>query len=266
MHLCKKKNYLTMMKKSIFLLLLLSAICCAQAQVNVQLHRDFGRTLYSDQEHERPQVTTTVEVLKPDRWGTTYFFVDMDYLSDGVSGVFMKFTRDFTLARLSANSALVTHWEYNGGMQSIKSNFYGNRFQHSLVGGLGWTWHSNDFSKTYLVNLGYRQHFKDHTHEGFAGFHANQVWKIDFGHRRFTFNGFSEVWYNKTPMGKISFLTEPQFWVNLNTLKGMEGANLSLGTEVEMSNNFIYANWLYNPLLKHQTFYMNPTLAMKWTF
>ena len=254
------------MKKIFSLFVLLFVAVVGQAQVNVQLHRDFGRTLNSDQESERPKVTTTVEVLHPDRWGTTYFFVDMDYLSDGVSGVFMKFTRDFTLARLSANSSLVTHWEYNGGMQSIKSNFYGNRFQHSLVGGLGWMWHSNDYAKTYLVNLGYRQHFKDHTHEGFAGFHANQVWKIDFGHRRFTFNGFSEIWYNKTPMGKISFLTEPQFWLNLNTLKGMDGVNLSLGTEVEISNNFIYANWLYNPMLEHQTFYVNPTLAMKWTF
>ena len=46
----------------------------------------------------------------------------------------------------------------------------------------------------------------------------------------------------------------------------MEGVNLSLGAEVEISNNFIYANWLYNPMLNHQTFYMNPTLAMKWTF
>ena len=64
----------------------------------------------------------------------------------------------------------------------------------------------------------------------------------------------------------MTFLTEPQFWVNLNTLRGMDGVNLSLGTEVEISNNFIYANWLYNPTLSHQKFFVNPTLAMKWTF
>ena len=254
------------MKKFILPFMLLLVAATLQAQVNVQLHRDFGRTLNSDQESERPNVTTTVEVLHPDRWGTTYFFVDMDYLSDGVAGVFMKFTRDFTLTQVSRQSALVAHLEYNGGMQSAKSSYYGNRMQHSLVAGLGWTWHSPDYAKTYLVNVGYRQHFKDHSHEGFAGYHVNQVWKIDFGHRRFTFNGFSELWYNKTPMGKVTFLTEPQFWVNLNTLRGMDGVNLSLGTEVEISNNFIYANWLYNPTLSHQKFFVNPTLAMKWTF
>jgi len=254
------------MKKAYCVLVLMFLALTVHAQVNVQLHHDFGRALNSDQESGRPKVTTTVEVLKPDKWGTTYFFIDMDYLSDGVSGVFMKFTRDFTLAKISSHSSLVTHWEYNGGMQSVKSTYYGNRFQHSLVGGLGWTWHNDDFSKTYLVNVGYRQFFKDHSHEGFSGYHVNQVWKIDFSHRRFTFNGFSEIWYNKTPMGNFSFLTEPQFWFNLNTLKGMNNINLSLGSEVEISNNFIYADWLYNPLLESKKFFVNPTVAVKWTF
>ena len=222
------------MKKLFLPFMLLFVAATLQAQVNVQLHRDFGRTLNSDQESERPNVTTTVEVLHP--------------------------------MQVSRQSALVAHLEYNGGMQSAKSTYYGNRMQHSLVAGLGWTWHSPDYAKTYLVNVGYRQHFKDHSHEGFAGYHVNQVWKIDFSHRRFTFNGFSELWYNKTPMGKVTFLTEPQFWVNLNTLRGMDGVNLSLGTELEISNNFIYANWLYNPTLSHQKFFVNPTLAMKWTF
>ena len=35
-------------------------------------------------------------------------------------------------------------------------------------------------------------------------------------------------------------LSEPQFWFNLNTLKGMKDVNLSLGTEVEISNNFVW--------------------------
>ena len=37
--------------------------------------------------------------------------------------------------------------------------------------------------------------------------------------------------------GKMILLSEPQFWFNLNTLKGMKDVNLSLGTEVEISNN-----------------------------
>ena len=55
-------------------------------------------------------------------------------------------------------------------------------------------------------------------------------------------------------------LTEPQLWYNLNTLKGMDGVNLSIGTEWEISSNFVYNT--YND----KSFFFNPTLAVKWTF
>lgn len=61
--------------------------------------------------------------------------------------------------------------------------------------------------------------------------------------------------------GKLILLSEPQFWVNLNTLKGMQGVNLSLGTEVEISNNFVWNN-----KGKNNKFYAIPTIAAKWTF
>ncbi|MBQ7180130.1 MAG: DUF5020 family protein, partial [Bacteroidaceae bacterium] len=35
--------------------------------------------------------------------------------------------------------------------------------------------------------------------------------------------------------------------------------NLSIGTEWEMSNNFIFYEW------GDKSFYFNPTLALKWT-
>ena len=56
-------------------------------------------------------------------------------------------------------------------------------------------------------------------------------------------------------------LSQPQFWVNLNTLKGMDGVNLSLGTELEFSNNFVFNNKGEN-----DKFYLIPSLAAKWTF
>jgi hypothetical protein len=61
--------------------------------------------------------------------------------------------------------------------------------------------------------------------------------------------------------GKLIVLSEPQFWVNLNALKGWEGINLSLGTEVELSNNFVFDNEGNN-----NKFYAIPTVAAKWTF
>lgn len=50
-------------------------------------------------------------------------------------------------------------------------------------------------------------------------------------------------------------MSEPQLWYNLNTVKGLEKFNLSVGTEVEISNNFVAAG-----------FFAIPTAAVKWTF
>ena len=76
------------MKKVLLIaLLFLSLPIMAQ---NVQLHYDFGRSLYNDldktaESNGRAALTTTVEMFRPDKFGSTFFFVDMDY-NKGVSG------------------------------------------------------------------------------------------------------------------------------------------------------------------------------------
>ena len=67
--------------------------------------------------------------------------------------------------------------------------------------------------------------------------------------------------YDPDVKGNFILLSQPQFWVNLNALKGMNGVNLSLGTEVEVSNNFVF-----NDKGDNDKFYVTPTLAVKWTF
>ena len=62
---------------------LLAVVAGAQ---NIQLHYDFGSALYHSLD-TRPKVTTTVEMFRPDRWGSTYFFIDMDYTKNGARGV-----------------------------------------------------------------------------------------------------------------------------------------------------------------------------------
>ena len=56
-------------------------------------------------------------------------------------------------------------------------------------------------------------------------------------------------------------MAEPQLWFNMNTLKGWKDINLSVGTEVEISNNFIW-----NSRGENNRFYAIPTVAAKWTF
>ena len=46
---------------------------------------------------------------------------------------------------------------------------------------------------------------------------------------------------------------EPQFWYNVTP-------HLSFGSEIEISNNFVYNT--YND----KSFFINPTIAAKWNF
>ena len=60
---------------ALFCLFLLSVGIGLRAQ-NIQLHYDFGRSLYDKDLKDRPVLTSTVEKFHHDKWGSTYFFVD----------------------------------------------------------------------------------------------------------------------------------------------------------------------------------------------
>ena len=76
------------MRKLIAALVVLLATTQLQAQ-NLQLHYDLGHTLNSNLSG-RPSVTTTIEMFKPDKWGSTFFFADIDYYHDGVAGAYWE--------------------------------------------------------------------------------------------------------------------------------------------------------------------------------
>ena len=102
------------MKKSFIMLLLLLLTLGATAQ-NVQLHYDLGHSLYKDLTN-RPSVTTTVEMFKPDKWGSTFMFTDIDYQREGVAGAYWEISREFNLTK---NKQWAAHIEYNGGLTKI---------------------------------------------------------------------------------------------------------------------------------------------------
>lgn len=75
---------------------------------------------------------------------------------------------------------------------------------------------------------------------------------------KFTFSGFADVWSEKvfwTGNRHIVFLVEPQLWYNFNS-------KFSAGTEIELSNNFIYSDLSD----RNDKFFVNPTLAVKYNF
>ena len=133
-------------------------------------------------------------------------------------------------------------------------------FQHAALIGPAYNGHSADFSKTWSVQLMYKQFFKSYDYtRSYASFQLTGVWGLTFANKKCTFSGFIDFWRGENwraghdGHGMLVFLTEPQFWYNANE-------HLSLGTEIEISNNFIYNT--YND----KSFFINPTLAVKWNF
>lgn len=231
---------------------------------NIQLHYDLGHNMYKGANGKdlsaRGAVTTTVEMFRPDAGGSTFFFVDMDYMNTadgkaGVLGAYWEIAREFNFWQDSKVNWLSAHVEYNGGCNTAAGSF-----NNAWLVGPTYSGHSKDFSKTWSLSVLYKLIPGTIGLDGGKQPHSFQVtgvWGINFAHGWCTFSGFFDFWKEaRIWQGtEYIFLTEPQFWVNFNQIKGMEKINLSLGTEVEISNNFV-----------NKGFYCVPTLAAKWTF
>lgn len=246
------------MKKLLLIAAFIAFNLTAMAQ-NIQFHYDFGRSLYSEldkteQSLGRPTLTTTVEMFRPDSYGSTFFFVDMDY-STGVKGAYWEISRELCFWQQSKWNWLSVHVEYDGGMNSTAGSFNDSW----LLGGT-YSGHSNDFSKTWSLSLMYKYIPNTLDTKGEKQEHNFQitgVWGINFAQGWGTYSGFVDFWreHRAWQDTEYIFLSEQQLWLNLNKMEGWDKINLSIGTEVEFSNNFV-----------DKGFYAIPTLAAKWTF
>ena len=114
-----------------------------QAQ-NVQLHYDFGRHIYPDQEGDRQSLTMTLEQFKADQWGSWFYFVDIDLSRKFVEGAYTEISREFKLGKQSPFAA---HVEFDGGLSRTMS------FQQAALAGFAYNGHTADFSKTWSLLL-----------------------------------------------------------------------------------------------------------------
>ena len=85
------------MKKQILFAMLLLMGMAVQAQ-DVQLHYDFGRNIYPDEEAGRQKVTMTLEQFKADKWGSWFYFVDIDFSRKFTEGAYAEISREFNLS------------------------------------------------------------------------------------------------------------------------------------------------------------------------
>ncbi len=233
------------MRKLFFVAILLCSWVVLKAQ-NIQLHYDFGRTIYSTEESSRQKVTMTLEQFKADKWGSWFYFVDIDFSRKFTESAYTEISRELNIGK----KGFAGHVEYNGGLNK------GGSFQQAgLIGG-AWNGHNADFSTTYSVQVLYKHYFKsyDNTHS-YASAQLTGVWSTTFANRALTFAGYIDFWRGEAANGhgQLVIQSEPQLWYNATEY-------LSIGTEIEISDNFIYNT------ANNKSFFVNPTIGLKWKF
>jgi hypothetical protein len=236
------------MKKFFFFVLTALVALTTQAQ-NIQLHYDFGRNIYSGEEAGRQKVTITLEQFKADKWGSWYYFVDVDLSNHFTESAYTEISREFNLGKQSPFAA---HVEFDGGLNRTMS------YQQAGLIGAAYNGHTADFSKTWSVQLLYKQFFKsyENTHS-YASAQLTGVWGMDFFNKKLRFSGFIDFWRGEKAdsHGCLVILSEPQLWYNITD-------HFSVGTEWEFSNNFVFNE---DPE-SSKTFFLNPTVGVKWNF
>ncbi len=139
------------MKRILFTVAFVGMMMAVNAQ-NVQLHYDMGK--------DRGYLTSTVEMFKPDNWGSTFFFIDMDYSSDarnvnnGVSLAYWEIARAF---KWTENQKFQPRIEYNGGVFKLDGDetpFI--PIENCWLAGIEMTFASADFSKILTLQANYK--------------------------------------------------------------------------------------------------------------
>ena len=239
------------MKKILLSALLFIACLPMFAQLNVQMHYDLGKAIYGDELSNRPLFTATVENFKADKWGNTFFFIDLDFGDNTMKSVYAEFAREFNLGK----SPFAAHVEYNGGLSGFGS------YNDAYLAGAAWNWANKDFSKTFSFQLLYK-HLANQPSSNKHSWQLTTVWGIHFANGLCSFTGFADLWHDNSVTGNLIFCSEPQFWFNLNALEGVDdNFKLSVGGELELTKNMV---WPADGL--NDNFYAIPALGVKWTF
>ena len=239
------------MKKILFSALMLVATLPMLAQLNVQMHYDFGQTIYGEKLGSRPHLTATIENFTADKWGSTFLFVDADFADKQIASAYTEFARELRFWE----APFAAHIEYNGGLSG------GFSYNDAYLAGAAWNWANKDFSKTFSAQLLYK-YLANRPAEYRNSCQLTTVWGIRFADGLYSINGYTDLWLDRTIKGGWMFSSEPQFWVNLNKLdKVDDDFNLSVGAEVELSRGLVYNN-----LGSNECFYAIPTLGIKWVF
>lgn len=227
---------------------------------NVQIHYDLGSYLYPNAQTGRPNMTTTVEYKGPDRYGDTFYFVDMAFQSGGAVQANWKFLRNLRFW----DAPLSVHLRYDGGLRFRNTSAENPSGTPAIAMNdaffTGATYHYFSQDRKLMLNLiaAYKYikgHNTPHNWEGTV------VWNYTPGRGVFNATGFATLWQEKTARPgwmetNYKFMSQPQFWCNLYNINGVsKELRLSIGSEIRVSCNVDARQWL-----------VIPTLALRWNF
>ena len=239
------------MKRCVLTAIVAFVATVAAAQLNIQLHYDLGDALYGKQLSNRQHWTATIENYSVDPWGSTYFFLDANFGENVLESAYTEISRGLKFW----DAPVAVQVEYNGGLSNTGS------YSDAYMLGAAYNWANKDFSRTFTAQAFYRYQAKDRCGSKHT-WQLTGVWGIHFAKRLCSFTGYVDLIHDNSVNGSLILTSEPQFWINLNALKKVNDKfNLSVGTEFEVSNNFVWPTDGMN-----NRFYVIPTLAAKWTF
>lgn len=216
-----------MFHKIIASILVISSMAFSQ---NLQLHYEASG--------DREYLVSTLEMFKPDKYGSTFWFVDMDYDAPGAKGVslaYWEIARSFTLPVKNLSATI----QYNDGVASF--------------GSLGQVWL---LGVNYYFDLGFVAFPLDILYRAAQGadkpdFQLTTTWFIPLLDGNVEFSGFMDLWSEDHGAGKqLVLMSEPQLWYNANE-------HLAVGSELEISSNFVFGETGIQAL---------PTIGLRWTF
>jgi len=240
--------------KKLALILFVSLLALSSYAQNLQTHYDLGK--------DRKFLTTTVEMFRPDKFGSTFFFIDMNYGVAGIEGVSLAYW-EIARALKFGKCPVALHLEYNGGFGQFPATPFNGAYQinDAYLGGIEYSLNAKDFSRGITLQAMY----KNIRGKNQNSFQVTAVWYANFFNNKLTFDGFADFWKEDNvfqigvdPNGdrilettKFVFLSEPQLWYNCCK-------NFAVGSEIELGYNFTG-----NPT---KGFHVNPTAALKYTF
>ena len=195
---------------------------------NIQIHYDFGK--------DRNYITTTFEMFKPDEWGSTFWFIDLDFNNEKNKSISLSYIELARYFKISGFDLFQPSLQYNDGVAPW------GRLGPAWLIGIHRTFDFIYFriNADVLFRSDYLSDGKD--------IQFTLTWFEPF-FDRFLFTGFFDVWSFGENTKYFILLTEPQIWMKI-------WRNFSIGTEIEISNNFIGKN----------LFRVCPTIALKWNF